>query len=290
MDIIDLIGSVGFMDHLVLFQDRILSKHEISLSPDDRGYVFGDGIYEVFRIYNGKLYETEAHMQRLLRSAQGVMIDLPYEPALLVQKLHELLQRSNIQEGILYMQITRGIAPRAHLIPEGLQPVLYAYCSPLARPHEAMQRGIKAVTAEDIRWHRCDLKTLNLLPNTLARSAAKQRGADEVIMHRDGRVTECSSSNFMIVQDGVLRTHPADQWILHGITRQVVLRLARELAIPVAEEPFTIGDIAHADEAFITGTTSEITPIVEVDGRRIGSGTPGEITMRLQEAFERTIM
>jgi len=277
------------MDQPVLFQDRIISKQEVSISPDDRGYVFGDGIYEVFRIYNGKLYETEAHMQRLLRTAQGVMIDLPYAPDMLLQRLQELLQRSNVQEGILYLQITRGIAPRAHLIPDGLKPVLYAYCSPLDRPHEALKRGISAVTAEDIRWHRCDLKTLNLLPNTLARHAAKQRGADEVIMHRDGRVTECSSSNIMIVRDGVLRTHPADQWILHGITRQVVLRLARELAITVVEEPFTVDDLAQADEAFITGTTSEITPVIEIDGRQVGSGKPGEITRRLQDAFEQTI-
>jgi len=277
------------MDRPVLFQDRIVSKQEVNISPDDRGYVFGDGIYEVFRIYNGKLYETEAHMQRLLRSAQGVMIELPYAPDALLQRLQELLQRSNIQDGILYMQITRGVAPRAHLIPDGLKPVLYAYCSPLERPLESMQRGISAATVEDIRWHRCDLKTLNLLPNTLARHAAKQRGASEVIMHRDGRVTECSSSNFMIVRDGVLRTHPANQWILHGITRQVVLRLARELSIPVEEEPFTLSDLAQADEAFITGTTTEITPVVEIDGRKVGSGTPGEITLRLQQAFEQTI-
>jgi D-alanine transaminase len=277
------------MDRPVLFQDRIISKQEVSISPDDRGYVFGDGIYEVFRIYNGKLYEAEAHMQRLVRSTQGVMIELPCAPDALLNRLQELLQRSDVREGILYLQITRGVAPRAHVIPEGLKPVLYACCSPMERPLEAIRSGITAVTAEDIRWHRCDLKTLNLLPNTLARSQATQRGAGEVIFHRNGRVTECSSSNVMIVKDGVLRTHPANQWILHGITRLVVLRLASELAIPVAEEAFTLSEMAEADEAFITSTTAEITPVVEIDGRKVGSGKPGEITLRLQEAFERTI-
>lgn len=273
----------------VLLQDQIISKDDVHLSPDDRGYLFGDGIYEVFRIYNGKLYETSAHLERLQRSAQGVKIALPFTSEELLQRLNKLLHASGVTDGILYMQITRGAAPRTHLIPQDIQPVLYAYCSPLERPYEAMQRGFTAVTAPDIRWHRCDLKTLNLLPNTLAKQAAIDSGADEVIMHRDGRVTECSASNFMIVRNGVIYTHPANEWILHGITRQVILRLAHDLDIEVREVPFTIEDLAYADEAFITGTTVEITPIIKIDGQPVGKGQPGNITRRIQEAFEQTL-
>jgi D-alanine transaminase len=165
---------------------------------------------------------------------------------------------------------------------------MMAYCTEVKRPVAAMESGIHAVTIEDIRWLRCDLKTLNLLPNVLAKQAALDKGVQEVVLHRSGTVTECSASNMMMVKGNVLFTHPANNLILHGITRAVVLRLANEQGIEVREEPFTVQQLLEADEAFITGTTVEITPVIQLDGKQIGSGDPGPATRRLQAAFERT--
>lgn len=272
---------------LILYRDRIIRKEDAAISPDDRGYYFGDGIYEVVRIYNGQLFEKELHMARLERSAKDIRLALPYPLARIEQLLEQLLQEDHVKEGTLYMQITRGVAPRAHAFPdpEQVQPVLTASVKPYARPIEMMESGIRAITVSDIRWLRCCIKSLNLLPNVLARQEAKERGASEAIFHRDGTVTECSSSNLMIVKQGVIRTHPANHLILHGVTRAVVLRLAEQLGCKVSEEAFTLGELYEADEAFITGTTVEVTPVTQVDGKPIGTGAPGTVTRMLQHAF-----
>jgi D-alanine transaminase len=273
----------------MLWQDMLIDKSDVRVSPDDRGYVFGDGVYEVFRVYGGRMFEKEAHLDRLLRSAEGTRLKLPFGRDELTENLERLVAKEGTVEGTVYLQITRGVAPRAHPFPEEAEPVLMAYCKEVKRPVGMMQSGVKAVTKEDIRWLRCDLKTLNLLPNVLAKQEALDRGADEVILHRSGTVTECSASNVMMVKDGVLRTHPANHLILHGITRAVVLRLARQLELPVEERAFSLEELAEADEVLLTGTTVEITPIVEIDGRSVGGGAPGPVTGKLQAAFEREI-
>ena len=274
---------------MILYKNELYSSDTVRISPDDRGYYFGDGIYEVFRIYGGILFEKEAHYARLLRTAEAVRIPLPHPLPDLDRKLDELTATSGIDTGTLYVQITRGEAKRAHPFPQQTEPVLYAYCQSLPRPIATMQTGIAAVTVPDIRWLRCDLKTLNLLPNVLAKQEALDRGVQESILHRDGTVTECSASNLMIVKDGHIFTHPANHLILHGITREVVLRLAKQCGIPAYEEAFTIERLYDADEAFLTGTTVEVTPVVTVDGKRIGTGEPGNVVRRLQEAFELAI-
>lgn len=270
------------------FKDRFMPKDEVRVSPDDRGYYFGDGVYEVFRIYGGKLYEKAAHMRRLEHSAREVRLPLPCPLAEIDDILERLTAESRLAEGTLYMQITRGEAVRSHPFPAGAASVLMAYCSEVVRPKLTMETGISAVTHEDIRWLRCDLKTLNLLPNVLAKQTAQDHGVQEVVLHRSGTVTECSASNVMIISDGVLRTHPANHLILHGITRAVVLELARGLGIQVREEAFGLDELREAEEVFITGTTVEVTPIVRIDGQPIGSGEPGIVTRRLQTAFEAT--
>jgi D-alanine transaminase len=186
------------------------------------------------------------------------------------------------------MQITRGEALRAHPFPAQADPILLAYCTEVRRPIATIYNGINAITLDDIRWLRCDLKTLNLLPNVMAKQAALDHGVQEVVLHRNGTVTECSASNLMMIKHGVLYTHPANHLILHGITRAVVLRLAHSQNITVKEEPFTTEQLLQADEAFITGTTVEITPILQIDGKAIGTGAPGPITRTLQNVFERT--
>ncbi|MFC0211176.1 D-amino-acid transaminase [Paenibacillus chartarius] len=273
----------------MIWHHELVLRSDVRVSPDDRGYVFGDGIYEVFRVYDGRIFEPEAHFERLIRTAEGTKLTLPYDTASIQRRLEELLDREGVRDGTIYLQITRGEAPRAHPFPAGAEPNLMAYCKELARPSEAMSRGISAVTLDDIRWLRCDLKTLNLLPNVLAKQEAVERGADDAIWHRSGTVTECSASNVMMVKDGIVRTHPANHLILHGITRAVVLRLAKRLEVPVREEAFTLEELASADELFGTGTTIEVMPIVGVDGRPVGNGQPGPVTRKLQQAFEEEI-
>lgn len=271
---------------MILHNGRLTDKREVRVSVDDRGYYFGDGVYEVFRIYNGGLFEADAHLARLRRSAEEVRLALPYPLETIREMLESLCAAERVTEGMLYMQITRGEAPRTHTIPADLVPNLIAWCKPLPRPLAERERGIRAVTVEDIRWLRCDIKSLNLLPNTLAKQQAADRGADEAVFVRDGIVTECSASNLMIVKNGELWTHPANHLILHGVTRDVVLRLSARLAVPVREQPFDVDTLKGADEAFITGTTVEIMPVVRIDDTPIGTGRPGPVTLKLQAAFD----
>ncbi|RKN64453.1 D-amino-acid transaminase [Paenibacillus ginsengarvi] len=275
---------------MIWMDDRFMPESEASVSYLDRGYCFGDGIYEMIRVYGGRLYEPSAHYERLERSAAEIKLSLPYPIEEINRIVLELLKRERLEEGTVYMQITRGVAPRAHGFPApGTKPVLMAYCGAVKRPVEAMAAGISAITRPDVRWLRCDIKSLNLLGSVLAKQEAVEAGADDVILHRDGIITECSASNLMIVKDGVLLTHPANHLILNGITRAVVLELARKLNIPAIERPFTLQELTAADEAFLTSTIMEVMPIVRIDGSPVGDGLPGSITRKLQRAFEDTI-
>ncbi len=272
-----------------IWKNKLVSAESIHISLHDRGYYFGDGVYEVFRLYRGRCFEKEAHLQRLVRSADAIRLELPCSPETIEDLLDQLIEANKIQEGTLYVQITRGEAVRSHIMPLDAKPNLLAYCNEVQRPLEAMEQGIQAITVPDIRWLRCDIKSLNLLPNTLAKQQAVDHGAVESILHRDGIVTECSASNIMMIQDGILRTHPANNYILHGITRAFVLKLAGELGIPIDETAFSVKELYEADEAFITGTTVEVTPISSVDEKSIGSGVPGPLTRKLQQAFSQHI-
>ncbi|MDG0812273.1 D-amino-acid transaminase [Cohnella rhizosphaerae] len=277
------------MTSIYWHDNAFLPEEDVRISPHDRGYNFGDGIYEVFRVYGGKIFEAEAHFERLRRSAEGLKLALPWGLDGLRAAMTELVERNALSEGTVYLQITRGTAPRNHLFPADTAPSALAYTREVARPVQSMERGISVVTLEDIRWLHCNYKTLNLLANVLAKQEAADRGAADAVLHRDGVVTESSASNVMIVKDGLLITHPADNLILHGVTRAVALRLAQAAEIPYAERPFTLDELYAAEEAFVTGTTVEITPIVAVDGREVGSGKPGPITRRLQREFAAAI-
>ena len=276
---------------IFLHKLSITDYQDAPIHPDERGYFFGDGIYEVFRIYNGRLFQEDAHLVRLARSAAELRIPLPYGLPEITGLLYKLLEEDPVDEGILYMQITRGAAPRGHAFPpEGTKPVLTAYCKPLPRNPDKITGGIRIVSVPDIRWLRCDIKTLNLLGNVLAKQEAVERGADEAVLHRSGTVTECSSSNIMMVKDGTLWTHPADNLILPGITRQVVLEQARTLGIPVQEAAFTLEELYSADEVLITGTTTEVTPVILIDETPIAGGQPGPITRQLQREYQTLFM
>jgi len=260
------------------------------ISVDDRGFIFGDGVYEVTRAVRGKLFEGERHLQRLERGLRGLGITPPAE----VQEqrlgsISECLLRDNgltTGEALVYLQITRGAAPRTHHFPPADTPTtVFLSAAPFTPPHELRERGATAITLPDIRWSRCDLKTVNLLPNTMAKQQAVEAGVTEAIFVRDSAVTEGSSTNVFGVVDGELRTYPACNYILGGITRDVVLELAAECGIPVRTTPIFASDLDQVSELFLTSTTNDVMPVVEVDGRRIGTGAPGPVAQRLYRAF-----
>ncbi|MGG1660167.1 D-amino-acid transaminase [Brevibacillus sp. NRS-1366] len=269
-----------------------VEEGQAAVNPEDRGYNFGDGIYEVVRIYKGKMYQWDAHLTRLYRSAREIKLELPWSMEELNEIASQLLQKNNISEeddATLYLQISRGAAPRVHDIPSGIQPVIMAFVRHKARPVADMKKGWTAQLVDDIRWLRCDIKTLNLLGAVLVKQYAKDAGAQESILHRNGTITECSSSNLFAVKNEALYTHPADHLILHGITRQSVIDLAKENGIPVHEKPFDIPFLMQADELFLTSTTAEIMPLISVDGQPIGDGQVGTVVQKLQALFEQHI-
>ncbi|ATO50881.1 D-amino-acid transaminase [Brevibacillus laterosporus] len=261
---------------------------EPAIFPEDRGYQFGDGIYEVVRIYNGHLYQWDDHMIRLERSAKELSLTIPSRKELtdIAQKVLKqyLLQFS--EDAILYMQITRGVSDRQFPFPSNTRPTLTMYATSKLRPIQQMQNGIRAVLVDDIRWLRCDIKSLNLLGASWAKQQAVEQRVDEAILHRSGTITEATSANLFAVKDGKIYTHPATNLILHGITRQTVIQLAKNLDLPVLEEAFSVNFAQMSDELFITGTTSEITPLVELQGAPVGDGKVGSIVRLLQKAFE----
>ncbi len=271
----------------VYFKDGQFTEREgLTISVDDRGYYFGDGIYEVIKVYGGELYTADEHINRLFQSAAKVKITIPYTAVQLVEIARELVSRTNISVGHIYMQITRGSSPRTHQFPEpAVAPVVMAYAVSNPRPVAAIENGVAVKSVEDIRWLRCDIKSLNLLGNVLAKQEAHEAKCVEALLHRDGIVMEGSSSNMFGVKDGTLYTHPATNLILNGITRQVVLGLCTELGVPVEEKSFTLEEAFDMDEFFLTSTTSEVTPVTSIDGHPVGLGIPGALTIKLQQAF-----
>ncbi|MBD3110514.1 D-amino-acid transaminase [Bacillus sp. AGMB 02131] len=274
----------------VFLNGQFIDRTDAKIDIEDRGNVFGDGIYEVVRVYDGKLFTLEKHLQRLMRSAEKIYLRMPYEPEQIKAILMQLVKENDLELGIVYIQVSRGAAVRQHIFPgEDVPVTFFAFTKALKRPDAQMKNGVKAKTAEDIRWLKCDIKSLNLLGNILAKQDAASEGCYEAIFVRDGFVTEGSSSNIHIVKNGKVKTHPANHLILNGISRIVMLEQCEKLNITVEQSPFTENELLQADEAFMTSTTSEITPIVEVNGEKIGNGLVGPTTLKLQQSFESVI-
>ncbi|SHE51146.1 D-alanine transaminase [Seinonella peptonophila] len=274
---------------MILYRDQLVERTEIHIDIEDRGYQFGDGVYEVIRVYHQQPFYLDAHLERLKRSAEAIEINLPYGFNQLKVKLAELVAQNQLVQGNVYLQVTRGVASRTHHFPVKSEPILVAYTQQNDRPIQALNKGVHTVTTEDIRWLRCDIKSLNLLGAVLAKQKAVQQHAHEAILVREGVVTEGSSTNLFIVENGQLLTHPANHLILHGITRQIVISIAEDLQIPVKETHFSKEQLYQADECFITSTTMEVCPVIQVDDREIGRGQPGKITRKLQNAFYQLI-
>ncbi|MGG7621068.1 D-amino-acid transaminase [Bacillus coreaensis] len=270
----------------VIVGGEIVDREIATVDIEDRGYQFGDGVYEVIRVYNGKMFTAKEHLNRLQESAEKISIQIPYQPSELEEMLKGLIEKNGLANGIIYMQFTRGASPRNHAFPHNVAPTFVAYTRKVDRPVSSMQEGIKAIFIEDIRWLRCDIKSLNLLGNLLAKQKAVEAGCFEAIQHRGNIVTEGSSSNVAIVKNGTVITHPANNLILNGITRQKVKQVCEQNQIPFEEREFTVEEVLRADEVFLSGTTVEVTPIVEVEKKKISEGTPGEVTKKLQQLIK----
>lgn len=272
----------------VFLNGEYMPKAEATISPDDRGFLLGDGLYEVTPFYEGVPFGLEGHAQRLMRGLCWLRID--FDTSGLEAMHRELIARNGLESAersMVYMQITRGAAPRTHYFPEGqVTPTVYAYTKEWSRPSDdAWNRGFTARTVPDRRWSRVDIKTVCLLPNALAFQAAKDAGADDAILVRDGVAIEGAHQNFWAVFGSTVVTHPTTGHILPGITRAIVLEEARAAGMTVEERPIQIEELALADELFFTGTTGEVRPIREVDGRVVGEGCAGEITRQLSDLF-----
>ncbi len=270
------------MPDIAFVNGRFVPWNEATVSIDDRGFQFGDGVYEVIRTYRGTPFELAAHLGRLDRSAKELSLSQPYSRAQWVQWIQQGLGQAGYQEAKVYIQITRGAAPRDHGFPLDTAPTVVMTIRELHPPAlQVRQDGVTACTCEDLRWGRCDIKSVNLLANVLAREEAKKAGVFEAILIKDGLVTEGSISNVMTVQAGAIVTAPEGPRILSGVTRTVVLGMARKDGIPVEERFISVDSLYAADEVFLTGTTLEVLGVVRVDGKTIGSGRPGPITKTL---------
>ncbi|KUO95732.1 aminotransferase class IV [Ferroacidibacillus organovorans] len=278
-----------YRDGIAFDGEKFLRLDEAKVPLEDRAHQFGDGIYEVIRIYQGAFFKLEEHMKRFERSAQAISLTLPYEMPKIVELIEKAHELSGLSEAALYIQVSRGAARRDHPFPDAVARLTMTVRPVKTESTSALRhQGQRVKTTEDIRWSWCYIKSLNLLPNVLMKQRALDEGFHDAIFVRDGLVTEGTSSNIAIVRGGTLYTHPANQSILHGITRQVVLELARELCIPVVELAFTVDELKEADEAFTMSTIAEIVPIRQVNETYIRNGNVDEfvVTRLLQKHFE----
>ena len=276
------------MKELTYFNGEMVESGAKVVSLDDRGYCFGDGVYEVVRVYNGRAFAFSYHQDRLYRSMREMDIPVRMPPDEL-QELHEIMiEQSEITDGYIYLQITRGVTPRHHAFERSkLEPQMYMFIKPITTDLGALQEGVKAITLPDERWARVDIKTLNLIPNILAQTKAEKKGAYTAILVRDGIVTEGATSNVFVMKDGVCYTHPANHHILKGITRQlVVTRVAPTAGITIIEREFDEAFLKDADEIFFTDTIGGIIPITTLNREPVGEGKPGKAAKVLAEQLQ----
>jgi len=274
------------MAELAYLNGKILPISETYIPVEDRGYQFGDAVYEFIASYNGKMFCMKEHLDRLQHSMEGLLFP-KLDPDFIENTIYELFEKAGIARAGVYIQISRGVAPRDHIWAKDIRPQIIMTIKKVKEISSKLREdGIDIITVQDERWSNCDIKTVQLLPNAMAKQKAKNQGAfDAVFVSKDGVVREGTSSNFFIVKDESLITHPLSKNILPGITRMVVMDLARDLGIKVREKFFLKTDIFPADEAFLTGTVTEILGIKTIDKEQIGTGKPGKITRKLYKAL-----
>lgn len=274
----------------VYFNNGFVEEEKVRISPFDRGFQFADGIYEVIRYYPDQFFELDAHLLRLKSGLKE--LDISFSNTENINEiLYELIERNNLpgKTAIAYLQITRGSQyPRKHSYNnESITPTFIAYVEELPINFEAMNNGVKIETEPDIRWHRCDIKTIALLPNVLSKQRAVQKNLFEIVWHRNGIITEGVQTNVAFVRDSIVHNPVLNNLILPGITRQTVLRLCASLGIKTTERDVHLDELKQFDEIFLMSTTAEITPVVKIDNIIVGNGVPGKLTKFLQQEFKK---
>jgi len=273
------------MADIIWLNGEIMPWSSARIGVEDRGFQFADGVYEVIRIYRGKPFMLAEHMQRLKQSAAGIELKLPMEREALMEQINKFLPRSDVDEGMIYLQLTRGAAARNHVFPN-VPPTLLFYARPLPPvPEPGRGEGVKLLAVPDERWKRCWIKSIALLPNVLAKNQAIAAGADEAVFIDNGQVTECSASNIFAVIGKRLVTHPVGSKVLPGITRALLLELAPSVGLEPDERSWREEEARRADELFITSTTREISWVARWNDRYIGQGKCGAATKKLHEAL-----
>lgn len=277
------------MTRTVYVNGDYLPETEAKVSIFDRAFLMGDGVYEVVSVLGGKLLDFEGHLVRLQRSLDALAMRNPLSDAGYLQIMRKLVAENEIGDGLVYLQVSRGNPGDRDFAfpPEDTQPtvVMFTQSKPGLAQSASGANGIRVITVEDLRWHRRDIKTVQLLYPSLAKMEAKAKGVDDAWLVEDGKVTEGTSNNAYIVKDGKIITRELSHDILHGITRAAVLRYAREAQMGIEERSFTVDEAKAADEAFITSASSFVTPVIEIDGAKIGAGKPGPVSARLREIY-----
>ena len=274
--------DIGFVNGV------FLPLADATVSVEDRGFQFGDGVYELLRVYGGVPFRSLDHLARLERSARALGIVLPFDTTRWITVITEGVERSGYSEAKVYIQVTRGVAPRDHTYNAMLAPTVVMTVRAMVPPAEELYAGgAGIVTVPDLRWGRCDIKSISLLANVLAKQQARNAGAFEAVFVRDGFVLEGATSNVMTVHGGSLITPPEGPLLLSGVTRQMALQLSREAGLSLTERPLKETDLFTAEEVLLTGTTIEILPVVRVNGRCIAAGRPGPTTMELMTRFQK---
>jgi D-alanine transaminase len=269
---------------------QTMALEEVQIPALDRGFLFGDAVYEVLRIYKSRPWLMEEHWQRLARSLEAIKIK-GVDLGRVKQRMLDTISAGKFQEAIAYIQITRGVAPRKHAFPPDARPLEFLYVQDFADAMAPLRRqGVAVVTQPDIRWHRCDIKSTNLLGNVLAMQAAAEAGCVEALLYTpDGTLTEATHSSFFAVSDGTLLATPLGNAILPGITRAFLERLAAKVGVPFREQHLKKSDLTKIAELFLSGTTAEVLPVVKVDNQPIGSGRVGPVSLRLLDAYQKVV-
>lgn len=272
----------------VFLNGDFIHADQARVSVFDRGFLLGDGVYEVIPVYAGRPFRLIQHLQRLQRSLDGVRMQNPYSDDKWSDIIAQLVTENRQGDQAVYLQVTRGVAPRDHVFPEGVEPTAFVMSNPIKPLPESYKRdGIKAITVEDIRWSQCDIKAITLLPNSLLRQKAQDVGAQEALLIRYGFMTEGSASNSYAVLDGVLYTAPKDEKVLPGITRDLVLELADKAGINYREQAVSDADLHRAEEIWISSSTREVLPVTTLDDKPVATGKPGPIWQQIDALYQR---
>jgi D-alanine transaminase len=271
----------------VYLNGEFLPAEQAKVSVFDRGFLLGDGVYEVIPVYNGSSFLLEGHLARLQNSLDGIQLANPHNSQQWAEIIDALIIKNGAGDQSLYLQVTRGVAPRDHVFPDNVEPTIFLMSTPLKPvPEEWKQQGIKAITVEDIRWQNCDIKAISLLPNSLLKQRAKEAGAQEALLIKDDYLTEGAASNAYAVINGTIYTAPKDEKVLPGITRDFVLEMAREHGLMVMEMPVSIERLREADEIWVSSSTKEVLAVTELDGQPVGNGKPGPIWTQIDALYQ----